>query len=136
MSDCVFCSIVAGAIPADRVYEDEHTLAFLDIAPNAKGHTLVIPKRHVSNVQEAKAADVAAVMNTVQRVAPAILQTVGSEGFNLITNTGSVAGQVVFHWHMHLIPRFPNDGIHFWPERPYEPGEAQILAQQIAEHVV
>lgn len=136
MTDCVFCKIVAGEIPADRVYEDETTMAFLDISPNTKGHMLVIPKNHTTNVLEASAVQTAAVMATVQRITPAILKTVGSDAFNLFTNTGKTAGQVVLHWHVHLIPRFPDDGIHFWPEILYANGEAAKLAVQIKENIV
>lgn len=136
MVDCIFCNIITGEIPATRIYEDADTLAFLDIHPNTKGHTLIIPKVHVRDVREADTEQLLAVMKTVQKVAPAILAATGAQGFNLTTNTGRAAGQVIMHWHMHLIPRHDNDGLKFWPEQSYAEGEASELAHSIQKHLV
>ncbi len=136
MADCIFCNIITGEIPATRIYEDADTLAFLDIHPNTKGHTLIIPKVHVRDVREADTEQFLAVMKTVQKVAPAILAATGAQGFNLTTNTGRAAGQVIMHWHMHLIPRHDNDGLKFWPEQAYAEGESAALAKKVQEYLV
>ncbi len=133
MADCIFCKIIAGEIPAARIYEDDETVAFLDIHPSAKGHTLIVPKSHVKDLLEAGPSEIAAVLKTAQRIAPAILKATNSEGFNIAMNNGAAAGQVVFHWHTHLIPRTTGDGLKFWPEKSYVDGEAEELGKKIQE---
>ncbi len=119
MSDCIFCKIVAGTIPSTTVYEDEHTLAFLDINPSALGHTLVIPKQHVENVFDAPADVLAPVYATAQKIARALQQTKVA-GVNLISNNGAVAGQIVFHAHIHIIPRATDDAFPQLPTVQYD----------------
>ncbi len=104
--NCIFCKIVAGEIPCHRVYEDEATLAFLDIGPITQGHVLVIPKNHVATLDAMTAEDAAAVGRTLVRVAGALLRASGAKGYNLLQNNGAVAGQVVEHVHFHLIPAY------------------------------
>lgn len=133
MNNCVFCKIITGALPATKVYEDDETVAFLDINPVNKGHTLVIPKKHVDSFMEAGTAEIRAVMTTSQRVATAVLLATGAEGFNLSLNNGRAAGQVIFHWHMHLVPRFEHDGLKLWAQGKYEEGEMDELAAKIKE---
>ncbi|MFT4217345.1 MAG: HIT family protein [Micropruina sp.] len=102
---CLFCSIVAGDIPARRVYEDDHAIAFLDINPWKRGHTLVIPRRHVDDLLDADEAltEIAPAIGTVARL---LTERLDSDGLNLLSNTGAVAGQEVFHLHVHLVPRY------------------------------
>lgn len=102
---CLFCSIVAGDIPCYKVYEDESTLAFLDIGPVSKGHTVIIPKTHAENLQAGSEADAIAVMKALYRIAPSVLRVVGAEGYNLVMNHGVSAGQEILHTHIHCIPR-------------------------------
>jgi histidine triad (HIT) family protein len=119
--DCIFCKLVAGEIPSTRIYEDEETLAFLDIAPIINGHTLVIPKRHVDPLTAAPPALLAACMATVQRVAQAQLDALGADGINVHQANGAAAGQVVPHLHFHVIPRFAGDGHHWnWHSHAYK----------------
>lgn len=113
-SDCVFCKIVAGDIPSHKVYEDGATLAFMDIHPVNAGHLLIVPKAHFPNFLETPGETVAALMDLSRRLAPAALKAVGADAFNLSTNNGRAAGQLVFHVHFHLIPRFPADGHQMW----------------------
>lgn len=105
---CLFCSIVAGDIPSRQVYADDHAVAFLDINPWKRGHTLVIPRRHVD--------DVLAVDEALTEIAPAIgatarllTETLGADGINVLSSAGAVAGQEVFHLHVHLVPRYADD---------------------------
>lgn len=105
MSDCLFCRIVAGEIPARRIYADEHALAFLDIAPWHRGHTLVVPRRHVPDLVngEPVLAEIAPAVDTVARL---LVARLGADGLNLFSSSGAVAGQEVFHLHLHLVPRY------------------------------
>jgi len=106
MSDCIFCGIVAGTIPSTKVYEDEKTYAFMDISPATEGHLLVVPKAHAKNLLEIPADDLAAVAQTGQRLAKRIVEVLGADGVNLINSCGEKAWQTVFHFHLHVIPRY------------------------------
>jgi len=123
MEDTIFSKIIRKEIPAEIVYEDVHTLAFLDISPNAPGHTLVIPKEPCRNIFDMKEASFAPFMRTIQKVAQA-LKAVGAEGVNVITNNEPAAGQVIFHAHAHVIPRRSGDGLVYgYPEKEKAPPE-------------
>ncbi|HXF69208.1 MAG TPA: HIT family protein [Thermoflexus sp.] len=111
MSSCIFCAIVARQQPAEIVYEDERTMAFMDINPANPGHTLVIPKRHAATIFEIDEEDAAAVMRTTVRVARAIRAALAPEGLNLVQSNGRAAGQEIFHLHVHVIPRWVGDGL-------------------------
>ncbi len=131
MTDCIFCKIAAKELPSDVLYEDEDTVAFLDIQPNNPGHTLVIPKAHTRNIFDTEDASLAAVMRTVRKLAPAIRDAVGAGGVNINSNHEPSAGQVVFHLHIHIIPRFADDGYTFWPKKAYAPGQKEEVAAKI-----
>ncbi len=103
--DCLFCEIIAGHIPAQKIYEDEATFAFLDIGPVSEGHTLVVPKHHAKDLRDGSREDALALMSTVHAIAPAIMQGVGAIGYNLGMNHGVIAGQLVMHTHLHIMPR-------------------------------
>lgn len=106
MGDCIFCKIINGDIPAAKVYEDEHVLAFLDISQVTKGHTLVIPKVHKENLYELDDEISQNLFKRVPKIANAIKTAYEPVGLNLLNNNGELAGQSVFHFHMHLIPRY------------------------------
>jgi len=131
MEKTVFMKIIDRELPAEIVYEDEKTLAFLDIAPNAPGHTLVIPKKPVVNIFDADDETLDAVMRTVRRIAPAIRDAVDAKGVHINSNHGEAAGQEVPHLHFHIIPRRSRDEFQFWPHQPYEQGEAAGIAEKI-----
>ncbi len=120
MVDCVFCKIAAGEIPAQKVYEDQDYLAFLDIAPNTKGHTLVVPKEHFANFTEMDAESAANLIKVVHRLAPQIAGLLQAAGFNLGLNNGKAAGQVIDHVHWHVIPRYLNDDLVHWQTKEEE----------------
>jgi histidine triad (HIT) family protein len=103
--DCLFCKIIRGDIPSRRVDEDEQAYAFLDIAPFQRGHTLVIPKRHVESLV-AEPPAMAEISPLVERVSRRLVQRLGADGLNLLSSAGAVAGQEVFHFHIHLVPRY------------------------------
>jgi histidine triad (HIT) family protein len=113
MSDreCIFCAIVEGRAPAEVVFEDEETLAFMDTNPANPGHTLVIPKRHARDIYGLDEEMAAAVMRTALRVAKAIRAALQPDGLNLLQSNGPAGGQAIFHFHMHVIPRWYGDGL-------------------------
>jgi len=119
--DCIFCKIVAGDLPSTRIYEDDDTLAFMDISPVVHGHALVIPKAHYDPITETPDSALAACMAVVKRVAQAQMDALGADGVNLHQANGAVAGQVVPHVHFHVIPRFDGDGHHWnWRHCDYD----------------
>ncbi|MBN1376822.1 HIT family protein [Candidatus Woesearchaeota archaeon] len=117
--DCIFCKIVKGEIPCAKIYEDKEFLAFLSIGPVNKGHTLVIPKEHSKNLFDFPKAEESDLVEFLKKVADAVVKGTGADGFNLSLNNGKAAGQLVFHTHFHIIPRFNNDGLKSWPEEGY-----------------
>lgn len=112
--DCVFCKVVKGELPAYKVYEDDLTLAFLDIYPVYKGHTLVVPKVHAENISDISESDLAAVAAASKKVAKLLKGKLNCEGVNLVQSNGKAASQVIMHFHMHVVPRFINDGLNLW----------------------
>lgn len=133
MNDCLFCKVVKGETPSYKVYEDEFTYAFLDIHPINRGHTLVIPKAHHSNVAETPEKTFAEVMSTVHMLAPKIKQSVGGEGINISINDEPAAGQIIFHLHVHIIPRWKDDGHAQWHGNPYQDGEIGTMHDIISQ---
>ena len=131
MADCVFCKVIAGELPSWKVYEDDHTVAFLDLYPSSKGHTLVVPKKHCANFISADSECIQSVLSVAQKVARAVLAATVADGCNVTTNNGEAAGQSVLHLHWHIIPRFEGDGLAMWPQAPYTDGEAEKIAEKI-----
>jgi histidine triad (HIT) family protein len=119
MTDCVFCKIRDGQIPSVKVYEDDKTFCILDINPLNRGHCLVITKVHAATLFESKTADLAAAIGTARRVARAIKRALAPDGLNMLQANGAAAFQSVPHFHLHLIPRWTNDGKGFdWKQVP------------------
>jgi histidine triad (HIT) family protein len=134
MTDCVFCKIVAGELPSSKLWEDEKTLAFLDLNPLARGHTLVIPKAHVETVFEASPDQLRGLAAVMPRLARAVKQATGAGGLNLLQCNGKASGQEVPHLHFHLIPRNPNDGLGFiWRAKRYAEDEMDEVQRQIKD---
>ncbi|HUO50329.1 MAG TPA: HIT family protein [Candidatus Paceibacterota bacterium] len=131
MNDCLFCKIIAQELPSFTVYEDDATLAFLDIHPVNPGHTLVVPKQHATNIFDIESASWSHVAETVRKVASALEKGLEADGVNLMMNNREHAGQVIDHPHMHVIPRFVGDGLKLWPHKEYKDGEAQTLVEKI-----
>lgn len=119
MKDCIFCQIVCGDIPCIRVYETQDFLAFLDISPVAKGHTLIIPKKHVVNILDLPQDMASGLQKALQKVGTGLIRGLKADGFNLGMNNFEAAGQLVMHAHYHLIPRFTGDGLKLWPQHSY-----------------
>ena len=136
MNDCIFCKIVEGKIPAAKVYEDGKTFAFLDILPANKGHCLVVPKSHSQNLIDISEEDLIALMKTAKKIAKAMSLSFGNASFNIVMNNGKEAGQVVFHAHIHLIPRFQKDRLRIkWSHLKYEGDEMKEYAEKIKKFI-
>jgi histidine triad (HIT) family protein len=121
---CVFCKIIKGEIPADKVYEDADFLAFLDITPINPGHILLIPKKHYKDLFDTPDEILAKRAPLVKKLAKALKEAVGADGINIGMNNGPAAGQVVFHTHLHIMPRFSDDGYKLWHGKSYKENEA------------
>lgn len=133
MNDCIFCKIVRKEIPAQIVYENGKTIAFLDIKPVNPGHALIVPKEHYpdfASTPDDQLGDIAAV---ARKVAKAAVKALGADGFNIGVNNGRAAGQLVDHMHLHVMPRFAGDGHELWHGKAYEPGEAEKVAAEIVD---
>lgn len=128
MQDCLFCKIVRGEIPCYKVYEDDAVLAFLDIGPVSKGHTLVIPKEHAENLEAGNEETSASLMRVIHRLAPKIMSTLGASGYNLGMNHGEIAGQEVMHTHLHIMPRYDGQVRSFTKTHPSSE-ELQAVAE-------
>lgn len=135
MEKTVFMKIIDREIPANILYEDEETLAFLDIAPNTPGHTLVIPKKPFVNIFDVDDETLCAVMRTVRKIAPAVRDAVGAKGVHINSNHGEEAGQIVPHLHFHIIPRHDRSQFAFWPSGSYAEGEEAAIAGKIRENL-
>lgn len=130
--DCIFCKIVAGELPAERVDEDEHTVAFMDINPWTRGHALVIPRDHSRNLYEIPEDDLRHVSVAAQRLALRMRDRLDCAGVNLLNSCEVAAWQTVFHLHVHVIPRFDDDPLRL-PGQPLQPeaGELAAVAEQL-----
>ncbi|HET8559337.1 MAG TPA: HIT domain-containing protein [Marmoricola sp.] len=134
--DCIFCGIASGVAPATRIHEDDRTVAFMDIQPATRGHALVVPRVHASDLLEIGADDLAACAATAQHVAGLILRNLGADGVNLVNACGAAAWQTVFHFHLHVVPRYAGDPARDnlrlpWVPTPGDPGEIAAVAREM-----
>lgn len=118
-SDCIFCKIAEGGLPAYKVYEDSNVLAFLDIFPIHHGHVLVISKKHTVDIFDTPEEDLKNIIVAAKKISPAVMKATKADGINIGMNNRPSAGQVVMHAHLHVIPRYKDDGLKTWPQRPY-----------------
>lgn len=131
-SNCTFCQIVAGQLPAQKVDEDGDTIAFMDISPATRGHALVIPRRHHRDLLEISAEDLQAVIIAGQRLARRMSERLAPDGINLINSCGEQAWQTVFHFHLHVIPRYRDDPVRLpWEPSPGDPDEIARVAEAL-----
>ena len=137
MSDCVFCKIVAGQIPSTKVHDDEHTLAFMDLGQVNPGHVLVAVKKHAANLFELDDTQAAAVARSCTRVAKAIRDAVAPTGLSVYQANGKAAGQTVFHYHVHLLPRHEADGMELtWPVKNPPREKLEAYAGEIKKRLI
>jgi histidine triad (HIT) family protein len=130
--DCIFCKIIAGELPAHIVDQDERTIAFMDISPATRGHALVVPRRHARDLLEIEREDLEATILAAQRLAVTVSDRLGADGVNLLNSCGSAAWQTVFHFHVHVIPRYAGDPLRLpWTPAPGDADEIAKTAQAL-----
>jgi histidine triad (HIT) family protein len=130
--DCIFCKIVAGELPATIVGEDERTISFMDISPATRGHALVIPREHSADLLAVEREDLTAVSLAAQRLAGRMKERLGADGVNLLNSCGAVAFQTVFHFHMHVIPRYEGDSLRLpWVPAAGDTEQIAAAAQEL-----
>ena len=135
-NNCIFCKIIAGEIPSATLYEDADFKAIMDIAPAAKGHVIILSKKHEANLFELDDETAGKAILVARKLAKAIQEELQCDGINLLQNNGEAAGQTIFHFHMHLIPRFVGDQMMIpWDHKTYGEGEASALAAAIADRL-
>ena len=131
-TNCIFCKIANGEIPSSTIYEDEFFRVILDLSPATKGHALILPKQHMANIFEMDDTTAEKVFVLAKRIAKAMKSALNCDGLNIVQNNGEVAGQTVFHFHMHIIPRYDKDGQHItWIPGTSETDERETIAAQI-----
>ena len=129
MDDCLFCKIAAGELPSTRVYEDDRVVAIMDIFPATRGHVLVIPRAHAADLHDVSEADLAAAALAAQRLAGRAVQGLGAAGVTILQSNGAAAWQTVFHYHVHVIPRYQGDPLVL----PWRPGTAPADSAELAD---
>lgn len=136
MDNCIFCKIIGGEIPSATLYEDEDFKVIMDISPASKGHAIMLAKRHAANLYELDDDTAEKALKVARKVAKAMKEELGCTGLNLLQNNGVDAGQTVFHFHIHLIPRYEKDQIQIdWEHGKYEDGEAAKIAAAISSRI-
>lgn len=132
--DCIFCKLANGVFPTNKLYEDDDFTVILDAAPANKGHALILPKQHADNLFELDDETAAKVFPLAKKIGAVIKDELGCDGVNIVQNNGTAAGQTVFHFHTHIIPRYDNDGCGIgWPQKEVDADEQAALAKQISE---
>lgn len=130
--DCIFCKLANGVFPTNSIYEDEDFNVILDLGPATKGHALILPKEHYKNIYELPEETAGKVFKLAKKLATEMTEKLGADGFNIVQNNNEVAGQTVFHFHMHLIPRYEGDGQHIlWEPTSPTPEELTAIKEQL-----
>jgi histidine triad (HIT) family protein len=130
--DCVFCKVIAGEIPGEVVDSDDRTVTVMDVNPATRGHVVVMPRDHTENLLAVSEEDLAATMKAARRMIERISQTLAPAGFNVLNNMGRAAWQSIFHFHVHVIPRYADDPLQLpWLPEPADPGELAAVAAEI-----
>lgn len=130
--NCIFCKIANGEIPSNTLYEDERFRVILDISPASKGHAIILPKNHAKDMWELSGEDAQNILPVAQKVAAAMKQVLKCDGVNILQNNGEAAGQTVFHYHMHIIPRYVGDTVQIG----WNPGTAEdVLSQELIRQI-
>ena len=134
--DCIFCRIISGEIPSTTIYENSKFKVIMDIAPANKGHVLKLPKEHYDNIYDIDTATAGELFELAVMTARALKSVLDCDGMNILQNNGTVAGQTVFHFHMHIIPRYEGDTVNIgWKELSYEDGEMEQLREAIRKEM-
>ena len=134
MDNCIFCKIANGSIPSKTIYEDEKFRVILDLGPATKGHALILPKEHYADIYEIPEETIGDAMKLAKKMAGLMTDKLGCDGFNIVQNNGEAAGQTVKHFHIHLIPRYKDDGQHIlWEPGEVSQDELELIKRQITD---
>ena len=133
--DCIFCKILAGDIPSYKVYEDDKVVAFFDILPISPGHTIIVPKNHIPDVEGLSEEEMSAMAVALKKIGAAVLKGLGVKGYSVFLDNKSAANQHVPHVHFHLVPRAEGDGLERWPQSGYSEGEAEHCLKQVQDNL-
>ena len=136
MENCIFCKIVKGEIDSKKIYEDEKVLAFLDITPISKGHLLIIPKKHFENIYEIENSYLKEIISVAKIIAESLKKSLNAGSVNILHASGKDAQQSVFHFHIHLVPRYKNDGIDIWPKSDYKELNLDEIKNKITKEIL
>ena len=131
MQDCIFCKIAGKEVPAEIVFESDSAVAFLDIRPINLGHTLVVPKQHFANILDAPEGAMEGMISAARQIAPALMNSVNADGISIEMSSNAAAGQVIMHAHLHIIPRFKDDGLQHWPNKDIPSADLKTIAIEI-----
>lgn len=135
-NNCIFCKIITGEIPSTNIFEDDNFKVIMDISPAAKGHAIILPKKHFKNLFEMDEETSSKALSIARKVAAAMMEELKCDGLNVLQNNGEAAGQTVFHYHIHLIPRYQGDQVNIaWKSGKYNDGEASSIALAIAKRM-
>jgi histidine triad (HIT) family protein len=135
MADCLFCGIIDGSIPSETIESDERTVAFMDINPATRGHALVVPRTHSADLLDVSDEDLTATMLAARRLAGRMKDVLAADGINLINACGAAAWQTVFHFHVHVVPRYEDDPLELpWVPKPGDPDEIAATAARLRGH--
>ncbi|MGM5480530.1 MAG: HIT family protein [Nanobdellota archaeon] len=133
--NCLFCKIIRGDAPSTKIYEDDDFIAIQSLFQSVKGHTLLIPKEHSENITKMKPELGVKLLKLIDQIGSAQMKGLGAQGFNVAVNTGSTAGQQIFHTHIHLLPRFENDGLKLWKEHEVSEEDRVLYAEKIINNL-
>ncbi len=131
--DCIFCKIAKGEIPSKSIYEDKNVIAFLDINPISKGHTLVIPKNHFENIFDIPESELKEIIDTSKKISILLKNKLNADGINILHASGKEAQQSVFHFHIHIVPRYKNDKLDTWPKSDYNELNFEEIIKKIKQ---
>jgi len=130
--DCIFCKIIEGKIPCNKVYENKDVLAFLDMSPVNRGHVLIVPKKHSETLLDTDEQVLCKIIKATKKISNGVMKAVNANGINIIVNNFKAAGQIVPHMHMHIVPRFSSDGFTYTePKKKFSESEMQKVAENI-----
>jgi len=135
VENCIFCKIIKGELPSNKIYEDDEFIAFQSLNQTAKGHSLLVPKEHSTDLLDMNSELGCKMTAVAQKIAKATMDGLGATGLNMSFNVRPAAGQVIFHTHMHIIPRYDNDGLKMWPEENVSEEDRILFASKIIKHL-
>ncbi|MDD3175177.1 MAG: HIT family protein [Candidatus Nanoarchaeia archaeon] len=135
MDNCTYCKIIRGELPTVKIYENDEFLVIQSLGQTSKGHSLIIPKEHSTNILEMDSSLGTGLLQLIQKIGNACIKGLGAEGFNVGVNTGSVAGQAIMHSHIHIIPRYSEDGLIMWGETQTSEEDRVLFAEKIIKEL-